>query len=265
MEKIKLLAGTELDKVDEILSGILVEEIEVNESIKDLLCSNSKRVRTIVTSLFLKANGCKLLSSKSLNIIAAGEIIHNASLLHDDVLDGATTRRGKPAFCEIYSPHMSILMGDYLLSVATENLLNINNNKILQIFLSCTQKMCNAEIKQYFLRGKLPDIDEYIVICEGKTASLFNAIMESCAIVEGVEISNEFARDFGILFQLKNDLLLSSEVADRQNMIYTARDILGIEKAMALVDNYLVKIRKEIRKLPDNEYKEGLEILLENL
>lgn len=265
MDKVMLLVRDELDRVNSKISALEIKPEQIKKSMEDFLSSGSKRIRTLVTVLYLKANGCNNISDDSFDIITAGEIIHNASLLHDDVLDGAKIRRGKTSFCEEYTPHISILAGDYLLSIATEKLLGINNNEILQIFLKCTQKMCTAEINQFFLRGKLPAIDEYINICEGKTACLFEAIIKSCSIVEKINVSADFAMNFGILFQLKNDLTKTSEELDRQNKIFTPKDILGIEKTMDLIDNYFQKIRGDIRSLPDNIYKEGLEELLESL
>ena len=196
--------------------------------------------------------------------MAAGEIIHNASLLHDDVIDNAKTRRGETTIGEVFSPYVSILSGDYLLSIATEKLMEVNDNNILKIFLNCTKQMCNAELTQFFLRGKKPDIDQYIRICEGKTAFLFEAIMESCAIIENLPVADavSFARNFGIFFQLKNDLEKLSAEYDAANEIFTPKDILGIEKTSALIDNYLKRLRGDIGQLPDNIYKKGLEGLL---
>ncbi len=257
----------ELDRVNKKISDIRFESEQIKEAMSCFLTSGSKRIRTILTALYLKANGCGNLSEDSINVVTAGEVIHNASLLHDDVLDGAKIRREQPAFCEIYTPQVSILSGDYLLSIATEQLLKVNNTEILKIFLKCTKEMCRAEIDQFFLRGALPSFEEYINICEGKTAKLFEAVMESCALLEKVNINKarEFASKFGILFQLKNDLAGNSEKLDRQNKIYTLKDILGIEKTMDLMDNYFVRLRGDIGELPDNIYKKGLEELLKSL
>ena len=268
MENIKLLAQEELDKVNYEISAINIEPEMIRTSVEELLCSGSKRIRTIAASLYVKAQSERVgLSEKSICTIAAGEIIHNASLLHDDVLDGAKYRRGKLSFCEKYTPHLAILTGDYLLSAATEKLLNVNNKYILNIFLKCTKEMCKSEIDQFFLRGKVPDIKNYIEICTGKTAGLFEAIIESCAILENVDVNSakNFALNFGIFFQLKNDLTEQSIIADRENRIYTPKDIWGIEKTNDLIDNYLEKIKDNLRALPDNAYKEGLEELLISL
>lgn len=265
MERAILLSQDELERVNAELSSINFDSDNIRNSMHEFLVSGSKRIRTIVTVLYLKACGCKNFSDSSYDILTAGEVIHNASLLHDDVLDGAKYRRNKKTVSEEYSPYISILAGDYLLSVATEKLLKINDYNILKIFLDCTKNMCSAEINQFFCRGKKPSLEEYISVCEGKTACLFNAIMESCSIVEGINISKDFAMNFGILFQLKNDLSDNSIKSDKENKIYTPKDFIGIEKTVDLIDNYLEKLRRDIEILPDNDYKEGLGELLKSL
>lgn len=264
----RLLVDGELKRVDDELINVDVKGDEaLRAGINNLLCSNSKRIRSILTILFLKANSVNKISDNTINIVTAGEIIHNASLLHDDVLDNAKLRRGKLAFCEEFTPHLSILTGDYLLSVATERLLNCRCEEILKIFLNSTKEMCMAEIRQFFLRGKNTTLNEYIEICAGKTASLFEAIMECSAIVENLDrnLFKRVAHNFGIFFQLKNDLEEISRLADKENKILTPKDFLGIEKTLDLIDNYFEQIRRDIDNLPDSIYKKGLEDLLESL
>ncbi len=266
MERVMLLVKEELALVNNEISAILIEPEQICKDVKKILCTGSKRIRTIITALYLKACGI-CLSENSLHIISAGEIIHNASLLHDDVLDNAESRRGTPSFNALYSPNLSILAGDTLLSIATEKLLKINNNQVLQIFLNCTKEMCKAEINQFLSRGVVPDLSDYIKICEGKTACLFQAILESCAIIENINktAAANFAGNFGVFFQLKNDLSEQSIESDKKNKIFTPKDFLGLEKTMDLIDNYLQKIKVNISALPDNKYKEGLGELLKSL
>lgn len=252
--------------INKELSDIYVERPELQAALNEFLCNGSKRIRTYVVSLYLKACA-SVISPESIKIMAAGELIHNASLLHDDILDGAKTRRGKKTIGEKFSPNVSILTGDFLVASATEKLLEINNTEVLKIFLNCTKQMCNAELNQFFLRGIKPDLDDYLKICAGKTAALFEAVFESCAIIEGIDSAKakSFALDFGILFQLKNDLDDFSAKADKVNDIYTPKDFLGIEKTMDLIDNYQGRLLAVIAKLPDNIYKKGLESLLAEL
>ena len=266
MDSVLKLIKDELDTVNNEISNIEIESNKLGEVLINFVTTSSKRIRSLVTILYVKSLKNSI-SFESIKTIAAGEIIHNASLLQDDVIDGAKLRRGKTTIGTLFSPKISILAGDMLLTKAIEKLLSTKNEEILKLFLTCTESMCNAEINQYFARGKILDLETYIEICAGKTAKLFQAILESCAIIEEIDISpaKQFALDFGIYFQLKNDLEEFSAKTDKQNQIYTLKDMFGIEKTMILVDNYQKKIQGEINNLPDNQYKKGLENLLYKL
>ena len=231
-----------------------------DNDLKEFILKSSKRIRSKVAILYFKSAGFEI-NNSILKILAAGEIIHNASLLHDDVIDNAEMRRGKTTISKKYSSKISILAGDYLTSLAIEKLLNLKNFEILNIFKDCIQKMTKAEIKQYFLRGKVPAKSEYIEICEGKTAALFEAIFESCAIILNAPVNNavNFAKNFGIVFQIKNDLEEHSAANDKSNEIYTAKDILGIENTYILLDNYKEEMRKILIKHPQNSHKQEVE------
>lgn len=260
MKNLEKIVEEEMFGVQKELSLITDVKSDIFDELKDFLNSPTKRIRTLVSALYIRALG----GNPSVNILTIGELIHNASLLHDDVLDGSKTRRGELSFWKKFSPHVSILAGDWLLSIVTEKLIKENNWDVIKIFQNCIRKMSEAEFLQYSLRGKVPQIDEYIQIAEGKTAALFEAIIKSNALILGLDIhkAEEFGKNFGILFQLKNDLEKVSAEADKQNGIFTPKDILGIEKTNILIDNYLKKIQEEIRDLPVNKYSNGLKGLL---
>ena len=260
MENINKLVEKDLLAVETERLKFFSNNEDVYSDLQKFIKSPKKRIRSLVTTLYLKAFG----KEPNINILVAGELIHNASLLHDDVLDKAETRRGLTTIATKHSPHISILFGDLLVSFATKTLINNNDMQVLKVFQKCTENMSNAELMQYSLRGKVPQIDEYIQIAEGKTATLFEAIIKSNALILGLDIhkAEEFGKNFGILFQLKNDLEKISAEADKQNGIFTPKDILGIEKTNILIDNYLKKIQEEIRDLPVNKYSNGLEDLL---
>ena len=193
----------------EIINNELLISVEkdgsVYNDINTFLNGASKRIRSILGILYLKTHSIKF-SEYIIQILIAGEIIHNASLLHDDVIDGAIVRRNQETLAHKFSPHISILTGDYLLSLAVEHLLKVNDVKVLEVFLKCTQKMSEAEILQYKLRHKNVTLEEYISICEGKTSGLFEAILESIAIVSGLDnsIAKTIGKNFGLIFQIKN-------------------------------------------------------------
>ena len=260
MKNIALLAKDELELIDKSLNNLFEKNNEVFNELGTFLNSPQKRIRSLVTILYLKSFSKEI----NLNLLLACELIHNASLLHDDVLDNADLRRGITTICKKFNPNISILSGDYLLSLATENLIKIQNWDIITRFQNCVKNMSEAEILQYSLRGKIPTEQEYLKIIKGKTAELFTATLEGSAILSNLDKNKakKFAENFGILFQLKNDLEKNSAKADKKNKIYTLKDILGIAKTQALMDNYLEEIRSEIGDLPQNIYSRGVERLL---
>ena len=223
----------------------------------------SKMIRSAIAILWIKANNAEL-SDNIYKILSAGEIIHNASLLHDDVVDNAETRRSEKTFALEFNPKISILAGDFLVSYAIEKLNSINNQHIINNFKNCIKDMASAEIRQYFLRNTKPDIDTYIEICRGKTANLFRTIMESCALAANIpsDMAASFGETFGILFQIKNDLNEDSAKNDKFNGIMTAKDIIGIENTLILSDNYRGELREMLAPFKDNQYKNALEDLI---
>lgn len=255
----------ELDSVKKELINGFNDPIP-NEILTDFLVNGSKFVRSTLAICYLKALGCEI-TDKIIKLLTVGELIHSASLLHDDVIDGASNRRGKSTISNQFSDKISILSGDLLLSEGVKKLLDVDNNKVLKIFLDCTQKMSLTEINQYFKRGTIPSEDEYIEICNGKTAVLFSAILQSCALLSNIDVekAKNFSEIFGICFQIKNDLDLQSSLEDRQNQIYTAKDVLGIEKTNLLLDNYKKSMVELVDDFPQNIYKEGLEGLINSL
>lgn len=238
-------------------------EDPISGELKIFISGNSKRIRSYIALCWLKALGTEIKNS-IYDVLAVGELIHNASLLHDDVLDDANLRRNEITLNKKFGNKISILSGDYILSFIFEKLQNINNSKVTSLYGSCMTQMIKGEINQYFSRGKIPNFDEYIEICEKKTAELFRAIMESCLIITGVNCPNaiEFAKLFGIYFQIKNDLDEMSAKADRRNEIHTIIDIIGIEKTKALLDNYREEMSKKLAVLDDSVYKAKLGDLL---
>ena len=105
------------------------------------------------------------------------------------------------------------------------------------------------------------------MICRGKTAKLFSAILESVSTLHGLNVESavRFGDLFGLCFQIKNDLEPKSLNQDIKNKIYTAKDILGIEKTNYLLDNYKEEMREILSKFSDNVYKQSLEDLIKNL
>ena len=139
------LIKDDLDLLNEKLKSCFVEPV-LDDKIENFVLGPSKRIRSVLAILYFRALDCSV-SEKFLEILAATELIHNASLLHDDVIDSAVKRRGEDTILKQFSPKISILAGDFLLSLAVERLQIIDDNKILNIFKNCVNMI--REIKGY--------------------------------------------------------------------------------------------------------------------
>ena len=266
MDSLRALINEELSTLEQQLSYILKDSGGVFEDINVFINGQSKRIRSVSTLLYLKANNITI-DNNILNILLSGELIHNASLLHDDVIDESDIRRGEKSFFKKYNVKTAILSGDYILSIAVKKLLELNNTNIIKIFTNATEKMSFAEILQYSKRGNNISKEEYISIIEGKTASLFEAIFESSAIISKIDTNKakRFGNLFGVLFQINNDMLPESIENDQKNNIITIQNIIGIEKTNDLKDNYKEEMRSILYSLQINEYSKRLEELINRL
>jgi len=255
----------ELEIIDKNITKLIREVLPEGQLIS-FLNNGSKRIRTRLALNYIKALD-KLPDNNIYDILTVGELIHNASLLHDDVIDDAELRRGNTTIGKLFSQNISILCGDYLVSEAVETLLQINNIDISRKFNNCVKNMAIAEIKQYFLRNSIPKKEDYLEICKGKTAGLFETILWSCAKYFNLncEEAANFGTIFGIAFQIKNDFDKISVVEDKKNNIHTAADILGIENAKILLDNYKEELENTLHRFPDNKYKTSLKELVNKL
>ena len=121
----------ELDSVKKELINGFNDPIP-NEILTDFLVNGSKFVRSTLAICYLKALGCEI-TDRIIKLIAVGELIHSASLLHDDVIDSASNRRGKSTISNQFSDKISILSGDLLLSEGVKKLLDVDNNEVLTV------------------------------------------------------------------------------------------------------------------------------------
>lgn len=199
---------------------------ELKQDILGFLFAKSKRIRPVFTYL------CTFLLDEEIdkdiqNIALCIELLHSATLVHDDVIDESTKRRENDSFYSKFGSKKSIIIGDYLLSLCLLVLSKIQNTKISEIFSQNILKTINGEINQFDARFKIQGEKEYLQKTAAKTANLFVCAAQSvCEIKKAKpEIKNaleKFAYDFGTVFQLNNDIknFLSSQ-DDIKNGIYT--------------------------------------------
>lgn len=281
-EQIRQVVSDELYKVENNLTDFYCGNDKLQESLVGIIKAPSKRIRPLVALLYLKMYGAEITPAQ-IEIQSAVELIHNTTLIHDDVIDKSDKRRNHKTLNEEFDNSLAVVTGDFLLTSAIKKLLNIKSFDILELFNIAIKKMSIGEIKQYYDKFMLTDFDEYLDRCRYKTAELFIASIVSAAMVANLDTNSakDFAKRFGISFQIRDDLLnlISAEEDKPKNNdieegIYTApmifaKDVknleFGIEKTKELLDNYINRVKNCLNKAPENEYKQALIKLLDLL
>lgn len=261
----------------ELVLQNLTDEVEVQEPLKSkllqLLNAPSKHIRPLISFLYLKALGI-VIDETQILYQSAIELVHNASLIHDDVIDESEKRRGVETLNSKFGNKLAVISGDYLLSLALDKVLKIGSVELVKMFSDTLAVMSMGEINQYFSKFKIPTIEEYLEKSRQKTAKLFEtALCGSLLIANSKENGLEFAKNFGIAFQIRDDLInCKTSKTDINDGIYTAPVVfsgnkdnieIGIEKTEILLNNYIENALKNIMHFEDNKYKLALKELLE--
>lgn len=255
-----------------MMFGIVVQE-PLKSKLFELLNAPSKHIRPLVSFLYLKALGEKIDDAQVL-YQSAIELVHNASLIHDDVIDDSKVRRSLPTLNSQFGNKLAVMTGDYLLSRAMQKVLDIGNLELVKLFSDTLEVMSSGEISQHFGKFQIPTIEEYIKKSEQKTAKLFEtAICGSLLVAKSNNDGLDFAKNFGIAFQIRDDLInCKTTNTDVSDGIYTAPVIFSedtkvtsdaIEKTKSLLNNYIDEALKCLSKIDENEYKLALVELLE--
>lgn len=279
--EIKKLIEKDLKIVEKDLINFDCQSDVLQKKLIQILTSPAKRLRPVLAFLYLRACGVEI-TQNQYDIQCAIELVHNATLVHDDVIDNSDLRRGVRTINNEFDNYLAVISGDYLLSVAFKKIVNIHSFEIIDIFAKTIEDMCNGEIHQYFNKFNIPKFDEYIEKSRQKTAALFEASLESAMIIDSnsrKEKAVEFAKAFGIAFQVRDDLLnfikekdLKPTSNDVECGIYTAPIIYagsvekateGIEKTKDLINNYINQSLNLIEDVEENVYKTALVELLE--
>ncbi|OGX23640.1 MAG: hypothetical protein A3J51_06900 [Omnitrophica WOR_2 bacterium RIFCSPHIGHO2_02_FULL_45_21] len=208
----------ELDQVEKVLEVSLKET--KNESIlklnRFLLKSPGKRLRPAMLILSAKATvgrSPEVISRQLINLACAIELIHMASLIHDDVIDHSLLRHNNPTVNSRWGADVSIALGDYLYSLAFKLIATCNNTDILDCISSATKSMCEGELTQVVERDNFSLLKErYIMIVKKKTASLFAASCQAGAILSDSprplqNALKAYGLNFGVAFQIIDDYL----------------------------------------------------------
>jgi len=205
--------SSDLKKIDEIILSFAQGKAPlIEEMSQHLIGSGGKRIRPILLILAAKMCGTKS-GNDHHNLAAAVELIHSATLLHDDVVDTSEVRRGKKTANAIWDNKASILVGDYLFSVSFQLMVLTKNLATLDLLSKASSIMADGEVMQLQSSNDIElTIDKYLEIIFGKTAVLFSAACEVGALINNrpepeVMALREFGRNLGIIFQIVDDML----------------------------------------------------------
>jgi octaprenyl-diphosphate synthase len=216
IKAIKEYLGVDWLAVQNRIASSLKSDIGLLNSTNDsILAHSGKQLRPMLSLLMAKAcSGGKVYES-AIKYAAASELLHNATLLHDDVADGSDKRRGVPTIMSLMGPSVSVLVGDYWLVKAMELVIDASDDssRVMKIFAKTLSDLAEGEMLQLQKAQKGDtDEDDYLRIIYNKTASLFEAACVSAAISAGasedmIKSAKDYAVALGLAFQIKDDIL----------------------------------------------------------
>ena len=248
--EIHALMKSDLVMTDEILVNRLDSNVDlISQMSQYIIKSGGKRIRPLLLLLCARATNYKGDYHHSMAVVI--ELIHTATLLHDDVVDGSSTRRGQETVHELWGNAPSVLVGDFLYSRAFEIMVEPNSMQIMKILSKATNQISEGEVLQLLnIKNANVSQSEYFEVIERKTACLFKAACQIAGILSEsnkniIDALGSFGMHLGNAFQIIDDTLdyesnssvIGKEVGDDLSegkvtlpMIYALENTKGSEK-----------------------------------
>lgn len=209
---LRALCGEDLASVNKTILGAMRSRAPmIVEIASHLINSGGKRLRPLLTLAAARLYGYA--GEDHVRLAAAVELIHGATLLHDDVVDASSLRRGERTANVIWGNKESVLVGDYLFAQAFELMVAAGDLKVLDVLSRASGVIAEGEVLQLATQKNLEATFEmYLAVVESKTAALFAAATQAGAIIAGADARGEealrsFGRNLGVAFQLVDDAL----------------------------------------------------------
>ena len=209
----------EWKRYEKVLRDTLRAEDKVQQHVLDyVLAQKGKQLRPLV--VLLSARICNPITDKTLKSAVALDLLHNATLVHDDVVDNSDIRRGKPAVHTQWTNKVAVLMGDYVLAKVIGLTAEVRNIRILEIVANLGQSLSSGEMLQLHYGASMwIDEAQYMKIIDQKTAQLFQACAEAGAESAGCTqrqrtALREYGRLLGLCFQIKDDIFDYSDLEE---------------------------------------------------
>jgi octaprenyl-diphosphate synthase len=244
------MIAPDMSAVNQVIRAQLHSEVPlVNQISEYIISAGGKRIRP--TLVLLVANTFAYSGKHHFDLAAIVEFIHTATLLHDDVVDESSLRRGRQTANALFGNAASVLVGDFLYSRAFQMMVSIDSMRIMQILADATNVIAEGEVLQ-LLNMHDPDVTEtrYLEVIRSKTAKLFEAAGEIGALIAGasnddIQRAGEYGRNLGTAFQLIDDVLDYS--GNREEIGKNVGDDLREGKpTLPLI--YLMKYGTELQK-----------------
>jgi octaprenyl-diphosphate synthase len=212
VDQIRELAAPDMARVNTVIQTKLASDVAlINQLSQYIIGAGGKRFRPMVLVLAAQALGGK--SPWAAQMAAVVELIHTATLLHDDVVDESTLRRGRDTANALFGNAASVLTGDFLYSRAFEMMVEVQEPRVMAILAQATNRIAEGEVLQLMNMGDA-EVDErrYVDVIIRKTATLFAAATQLAAVLEGQSEEMEaaltaYGLHLGTAFQLIDDVL----------------------------------------------------------
>jgi octaprenyl-diphosphate synthase len=206
------LVAADMAEVDRVIRLRLSSDVTLIDQIGSYIVgAGGKRIRPRLVLLFARALSCA--GSARFELAAIVEFIHTATLLHDDVVDESSMRRGRPTANALFGNAASVLVGDFLYSRAFQMMVSVGSMRVLEVLANATNVIAEGEVLQ-LINMHDPDtsVDDYLRVIRYKTAKLFEASARLGAVIAQApadleEACADYGRSLGTAFQLVDDLL----------------------------------------------------------
>ena len=235
------------------LFSVTRKKIDLHNVINYFFEIPGKRLRPILTILSARSvNPETHLKKEVIELAAALELVHNSSLIHDDIVDESKNRRGRLTMNHHFNNKIAVLAGDLLYTHAFLIVNKIDNPQVSGIIAECVERMCKSEIKEII--SPVSNYDEYISYLDNKTANLMSICCKCGAILSGADeekanVLGDFGRNFGISYQLTDDYLDNEKPENFEINLLLQAKIFG-KKALNDISNLPEsKIKKDLRSL----------------
>lgn len=214
MQHIRTLIAKDFDAVNNLIIEQLNSDVDLVENIgQHLIQAGGKRIRPLIALLCAKALGPEETRPEAIKFAAVIEFIHTATLLHDDVVDVSSLRRGLPTANAKWGNAPSVLVGDFVYSRAFQLMVSMQNMSIMQLMANTTNEIAEGEVLQLTKAGDANTSEvEYFEVIRRKTAVLFAAACQGPALLQNAspqqtEALKLYGLNVGTIFQLIDDLL----------------------------------------------------------